>query len=210
MKTVNIFLLMAFLFILSCNSDKPDEEDYSVIEPGSYFPVYPGSWWKYAVNDTLIITDSTAHDYVLHNYIIYYDDNTPVYSDKYYVPYYYSSYQSPLGITGPIYRYDKVVVTLWPPGNTTWPILKEHTGSHFTAIPEDNHTTVVETITVTEKYFNGQDSVLVLVGRPNLDVSDIHVREFYKDIGLARDFRIDTISGDTSNKIILVDYHISR
>ena len=126
------------------------------------------------------------------------------------MPYYYSSSHSPLGITGPIYKYNKIVSTLWPPGNTAWPILKEQTGSGFTAVPEDNHTTVVETRTVTEKYFNGQDSVLVLVGRPNLDVSDIHVREFYKDIGLARDFIIDTISGDTSNKVILVDYHISR
>jgi hypothetical protein len=209
MKTVNIFLLMAFLFIVSCNSDKPDEEDYSVIEPGSYFPVYPGSWWKYAVNDTLIITDSTAHDYVLHNYVDYYDNDSPVYSDKYYVPYYYSSSHSPMGITGPIYRYDKVVVTIQPQGNSLWPILREQTGA-FTAVPVDNHVSVYETITVNEKYFNGQDSVLVLVGRANLDVADIHIREFYKDIGIARDYYIDPISNDTTYKAILVDYHISK
>jgi hypothetical protein len=211
MKTIKLFFLLGILFLASCGTDNPENDDYPVIEPGSYFPVYPGSWWKYAVNDTLMITDSTADEYVIHNYVTYYDnDGSPFYSDKCYVPYYYSAQHSPLGITGPIYGYSKIVSTLWPQGNTLWPILNEQVGYHFTAVPVDNHTTVVETITVTEKYFNGKDSVLVLVGRPNLDVSDIHVSEFYKDIGLARDFRIDTISGDTSNKIVLVEYHISK
>lgn len=83
-------------------------------------------------------------------------------------------------------------------------------GNRFTEVPVDNHTGVVETITVSEKYFNGQDSVLTLIGKPNLDVAEIHIREFYKDIGLARDFYTDTITKDTFNMKTLVDYHISR
>lgn len=211
MKAFKFIFFMVILFMISCKPDNSDNEEYPVIEPGSYLPVYPGSWWKYQVDDSLIIIDSTSKNYILHNYILYYDnDEKPVYSEKCYVPYYYSANPSPLGISGPIYRYNKIVSTLWPQGNTSWPILKEEIGKQFTAIPVDNHTTVVETITVTGKYFNGQDSVLVLVGRPNLDVAYIHVQEFYKDIGLARVFYIDTIAGDTSSRKILIDYHISK
>jgi len=211
MKAFKIILFIVILFIISCKPDNSDNEEYPVIEPGSYLPVYPGSWWKYRLNDSLIIIDSTSNNYILHNYILYYDnDEKPVYSEKCYVPYYYPDFYSPLGINGPIYRYDKIVRTLWPQGNTSWPILREEIGDRFTATPVDNHTTVVETIIVTGKYFNGQDSVLVLVGMANLDVADIHVREYYKDIGLARDFYIDTIDGDTSSRKILIDYHISK
>ncbi len=210
MKAFKIIFFMVILFMISCQPDNSDNEEYPVIEPGSYLPVYPGSWWKYQVNDSLIIVDSTSNNYILHNYILYYDNNgSAVYSEKCYVPFYYSDFHSPLGINGPIYKYDKIVSTSWPQGNTSWPILKEEIGKKFTATPVDNHTTVVETLTVSEKYFNGQDSVLVLVGKPNLDVADIHVREFYKDIGLVRDYYIDTIAGDTSSRKILIDYHIS-
>jgi hypothetical protein len=211
MKAFKIIFFMVMLFMISCKQESSDNEEYPVIEPGSYLPVYPGSWWKYQVDDSLIIIDSTSKYYILHNYILCYDnDEKPVYSEKYYVPYYYSAYNSPLGINGPIYRYDKIVRTLWPQGNTSWPILREEIGDRFTAIPVDNHTSVVETITVTSKYFNGQDSVLVMVGRPNLDVTEIHVQEFFKDIGLARDFIIDTIANDTTYRRVLIDYHISK
>lgn len=57
---------------------------YDTIFPNSYFPAYPGSYWRYlnANNDTVLI--ETSSEYELDRYTFYLN----IYSDYYYVPFY--------------------------------------------------------------------------------------------------------------------------
>ena len=210
MKHALILPALALIFLFSCKNGDETNPVYKVIEPGSYLPAYPDSWWKYMTSDSTIIFDSTGDEYVLHNYKIN-EEPFDKYSEKVYVPVYYPGTNSPLGVSGPIYGYDRIVwfyPNLW---QGTWPILREQVGGSFTTVPPEPHIGIYEKVTVTSKYFNGTDSVLVLVGvAEGFEVTDKHVQEFYKGIGLVSDFWIDTVTNDTFSKKLLIDYHISR
>jgi hypothetical protein len=61
MKTTFIFGTLTILFgLTSCersNEDKPEDTViHDTIKPLEYFPTYPGSYWIYDNNDTLIVT----------------------------------------------------------------------------------------------------------------------------------------------------------
>ena len=198
MKFKVALLLLFILFLFSCEK----EDQYDVIYPGSYFPVYPNSWWKYIDQDSVISFDSAGPDYSLHNYKLLGDYNDNDYSEPCYVPFLNGS---------PIYHYDKIETQVFPFGSSRWPILSETTGFTFQKDWIDPRTgNPVEMVTVIGKYFNGTDSILILETHWTMDVSDvITTREFAKNIGLVRQFTCDTISGDTTSKLSLIDYYVS-
>jgi hypothetical protein len=42
-----VFLIVLVILIGSCKKETPIESAVLTIEPGAYYPVYPGSYWKY-------------------------------------------------------------------------------------------------------------------------------------------------------------------
>src|SRR6185295_7735575 len=60
MKNRLSYLLAILFLIVSCKKEK----SISTIYPLSFYPVYPGSFWKYLENDTDTVVSSTASDYI--------------------------------------------------------------------------------------------------------------------------------------------------
>src|SRR4051812_25136770 len=62
--------------------------------PGSYYPVYPGSWWKYRQDGNTIVDYTTSPQFVKSSYLVMDARNYPygpnggkvIYSDTAYVP----------------------------------------------------------------------------------------------------------------------------
>jgi hypothetical protein len=199
---ISLLLCMIFLTI-SCKKD--DKKDYPVIYPGSYFPVYPNSWWTYLDQDSNFSYHSVDNTYKLNNYLIVKDFDYEEHSDPCYVPVYDGN---------PIYYYDKIspcATYPYPQTYTRWPILSEQVGFTFQKDyddPRNGHP--VEMVVVKGKYIDGKDSILLQEIHWTQNVSHvITTQEFAKNIGLVRTFSIDTLSGDTVSKIWLFDYYIS-
>jgi hypothetical protein len=176
--------------------------------PLSYYPVYPGSWWLYEVNDTTTEQVEVSSAYLPNRYV-----NTPAnasggqsYSDTVYVPF----------LNGkPIYGYHKIAWVAPPFGDyyVQWPILSEHVGFEFERDWTDKRFgDFSEKVKVTSKYFNGTDSIITLEGHwvygPN--VSRKSYQTFTKNIGLTYEVIVDTITTDTIYKKILSDYFINQ
>jgi hypothetical protein len=64
MRALLIFLTIICLSASSCRKDPPTTKP---LIPWSYFPVYPGSWWKYADSSGNVTTYSTSPHYVLYD-----------------------------------------------------------------------------------------------------------------------------------------------
>ncbi len=203
-----VFLVFGLLFLLSgCKKDKlPDPP---IIEPGSYFPVYPGSWWKYRLNGGSISIDSTSADYVVNSFKIGADP------DKYSEP-----ARVPLLNGNPIYKYDYLEemgypYTIYQGIYKLWPLLSEKVGVSFGAYYSDpRYGWHSEIVYVKSKTFNGTDSVLLLESRwESWNMSDLperRYRTFTKGIGLTSDIKVDTTTSDTISKKILIDYYVNH
>lgn len=216
MKIKFILLLSLTITTISCKKDKTPTQinttqvQFDTIQPRSYYPVYPGSWWQYVVNDSTTTHYSVSSTYLPHSYM-----DTPNYmstgsssdySDTAYVPFLNSN---------PIYGYEKIVHIDDPFGNyyTRWPILKETVGFEFDRDWTDTrYGDFNEKVKVIDKYFNGQDSILVLKGHwiygPN--ISHISYQKYAKNIGLTTEHIIDTVANDTLYKKYLVNYFINN
>ena len=207
-------ILWCLLFsgsIVSCTWEKEQleiETDPMTVVPMSYYPVYPGSWWTYQVNDTTTEQVEVSATYLPHSYI-----NSPesisenqTYSDTVYVPF----------VNGnPIYGYNKIAWVAPPFGNyyVQWPILSEEVGFEFERDWTDKRFgDFSEKVKVTSKYFNGTDSIITLEGHwvygPN--VSHKSYQTYVKNIGLTFSVIVDTVSTDTLYKKVLSDYFINQ
>lgn len=207
-------ILWCLLFsgsIVSCTWEKEQleiETDPMTVVPMSYYPVYPGSWWTYQVNDTTTEQAEVSATYLPHSYI-----NSPesisenqTYSDTVYVPF----------VNGnPTYGYNKIAWVAPPFGNyyVQWPILSEEVGFEFERDWTDKRFgDFSEKIKVTNKYFNGTDSIITLEGHwvygPN--VSKKSYQTFGKNIGLTTEYIVDTLTMDTVYKKTLLNYFVNH
>ena len=196
--------------MVSC--EKSSDPIHETIKPLDYFPVYPGSWWKYRINDTLISIDTVSKEYQLHSYPNqpeYYDENGNIvqeFSDPVYVPFFNSR---------PIYGYDKIEWIRPPFGDywVKWPILSETVGFKFERNWEDKrYGDFTEKVEVSQKIFNGSDSVLILEGHwiEGPHVKNESYQEYFKGIGLYHEYMIDTTSNDTVYRKLLMDWFINK
>jgi hypothetical protein len=203
MKSFFIIVLWIVILLLSC---KKDQENYEIIYPGSYFPVYPNSWWVYKDQDDALTTHSVDQAYRLNKYITWAEDNKTEYSDPCYVPFYDGQ---------PIYGYykiDKGSAYPFVSCNTKWPILSEQTGFTFEKKWVDHrYTDAYEMVRVKGKYFNGKDSILVqeVYISPAHYTDIITTQEWAKNIGLILQYSTDTITGVTFSRSWLIDYYVS-
>jgi len=212
MKT-NILILLAILLMTACRKDDVvidpsivnPATTYDTIKPKSYLPYFPGSWWKYQLNDTAEITISTSSTYILHSYLDYINYDL-LNTDSVYVPFYNSE---------PVYGYDKIEYIAPPFGGSykKWPILSEVVGFSFNRDWTDPRWgDFNEKVQVSEKIFNGQDSVIILKGHwvYGPKISWKSYQEYTKGVGLTKEFIVDTLTNDTVLKKILIDYYINQ
>lgn len=218
MKKLLIFII-TIVFMISCRKDhqlSALHKVYDTIWPRSYYPVYPGSTWKYLVNDSEIVEYASAPTFMKHNYIISDITNynngitthTITYSDTVLVPYYKGS---------PVYGYDQIVCNkppYFPLRCYKSPILSETTGDHFTGAWTDTRygdfNTYYSVMGKTQKS-NG-DSVLTIRGRHVYGPSarTLETLQYIKNIGLAFRCDVDSLTKDTLYKFRLVEYHINK
>lgn len=213
MIRLNVFsillVLIAFTFS-SCTWDKMEEHVYTeplTIVPSSYYPVFPGSWWIYEVNDTTIEEATVSATYLPHSYT-----NSPQnlagvqsHSDTAFVPFLNGN---------PIYGYSKIDWVSAPFGNyyVQWPILSEQVGFEFERDWTDKRFgDFSEKVKVTNKFFNGTDSIITLEGHwvfgPN--ASRKSYQTYIKNVGLSFEIIVDTITSDTIYKKILTNYFVN-
>ncbi len=207
MKNITIIgLILISVVIVSCKKEQETieiaEHKYDTINAKGYYPVYPGSWWKYQINDTGIAISSVSAGYQLHSF----RTGDSEYSDSVYVPFLDSK---------PIYGYEKVEHIQPPFGDyyTKWPILSETVGFTFDREWTDKlYGDFAEKVEVKSKIFNGTDSLLILEGHwvygPN--TTKKNYREFVKGIGLTKEIILDTVTMDTLYKKILADHFVNH
>jgi hypothetical protein len=209
MRLLKITIVLLIFSLVACKK----ENNYPIIEPGSYFPVYPDSYWKYLVNDSIVIIDSTNDNYELNHEQINYSYND--YTEYCYTPLYNASNGSPLPYSFYAYKYGRYVYNALTP-TQIWPFLSETIGYVFTLNPISQYPVENELFIVKAKIFNGHDSVLIQEGTyfmnnyPQFTNSLKIYQEFVKEVGLFKEIIYDTISGDTVSKKILIDYYISH
>jgi len=209
MRKFGFFILLLLIIFTGCQKEKGS--DPPIIEPGSYFPVYPNSWWKYLVDNSEIQIDSTSDNYIVNSFKI--NGEPDKYSDPARVPFLNGN---------PIYGYYYVESVYFPSTiydgiYKLWPILSEEVGYIFWAYWSDlRWPDPVEEVTVKSKTFNGTDSVLLLVSGWTTAYADHYVlpkkryRTFVKGIGLTSDILVDTVTFDTLSKKILIDYYVNH
>ena len=208
MRVLKIIIVLLIFSLIACKK----ENDYPIIEPGSYFPVYPDSFWKYLVDDSILTMDSTNDNYELHHAKIAESYND--YTEYCYVPYYNAGNLSPLPYSCHVYKYGRYVYNALTP-TQIWPFLSETIGYTFSLAPTSQYPEDNERFIVKAKIFNGQDSVLIQEATyftnnyPQFTSSSKRYQEYIKGVGLAKDIVYDTITHDTISKKILVDYFIS-
>jgi hypothetical protein len=205
-----LITIVTFPFLFSCKKDNAPPaivpSTYDTIVPLSYFPVYPGSYWKYvnSNNDTTLI--ETDPEYQLDHYTFQMDG---FYSDTFYVPIYngtpiwgYEEHTGPISNSGS-YPLPMILSETIPVGQS-W-IIKNWGAINYSRKISVKDTTIIiagnsyyPTIVVNEFWHSG--------GPPNAPF--IKKSYYTKNIGLTRE---DTYFFTDSSVLIkeIIDYHIN-
>lgn len=194
------------------------------LKPFSYFPVFPGSYWKYLVNnkDTLLIQTNPTYEKSSYDIGFLFDQNKELYSDPVYVPVLTNPNPNHLydyvfaATSKAIYQYSDII-KLGPPtmgstGLNKALFLSEKIGAVITRGSYDGrYQDFRETVVVTQKTIINGDSVLILKGQYNkTNMPNLFSYEKYiKNVGLALRYVTDSISHDTVYKCKLLSYHIN-
>lgn len=204
------FFIFAFIIFISLGCKKKDDApvpalapEFETIEPRSYYPIYPGSFWKYKVNDTSEEIISSDPEYKKHCYEIDYY----IYSDTVYVPF----------LNGvPIYGYDHLLAHPPVGGYLRVPFLSETVGDFFHGSYQDARWTqsISDLIWVTEKTKRGTDSIITtkrqyVSGIGSSPVETFYYTEYTKGIGISKYCVIDGATLDTTYKKVLINCFIN-
>jgi hypothetical protein len=210
------YLLKAFLILLiicqlGCKkkadtvSPTSEQKTYETIKPQSYFPAYPGSYWKYRVNDSLELTDSISPHYVKYAYQT--ELYPATYTDSVYVPFCNNQ---------PVFGYNHLVMQPLVWCYKQIPFLSETVGDAFqNAIPDprQNHSWE-DNIYVIDKTKKGNDSVITtkreLIFIMPIPIITLYYTEYTKDIGITKYCIINGTTLDTTYKKVLISYHINK
>jgi len=220
MKNLALIIIIS-VFLCECKKDNSSTNSnnnlnwapsYDTLKPLNYYPIYPGSYWKYLENDSDTVIYNASSTYLLHNYLKYKGNDingnyVELYSDTVYVPFLNNN---------PIYQYNKIQHIDPPFGDhyTLWPILSENIGFQFDRSWGDTRFgDFREKVKVIQKTVNNdQDSIIILRGHwvfgPN--IKNITIEVYNKDIGLSSHLTIDTVAMDTIYKLQLIDYYINK
>lgn len=194
------------------------------LKPLSYFPVFPGSYWKYLVNNQDTLRIQTNPTYIKDSYPIqiYSAQNIYHVSDTVYVPVITNANPNYLydyvfaSTSKAIYQYSSIVQMGIASSASTGLIkaafLSESIGAVITRGGYDfRYPDFRETIVVTQKTAINGDSVLILKGQYNkTNLPNLFSYEKYiKNVGLSLRYVTDSISHDTVYKCKLLSYYIN-
>jgi hypothetical protein len=214
-----VFLIAIVCLLLSaCDKDDPYVPDPVLIEPGPYFPVYPGSFWDYTVakymysGGTIIgksystHRDTTASEYKEHHYATWAEypngwcngpliDDDIRFSELCLVPFFNGC---------PVYYYDQILLrsTCSHGGHDSfdrYPMLSEEIGKSFRAegwldprVP--NYPLVLTALLKTTN--NNGDSILICEEKYSQPYSHVTRKWYTKGVGLTMSILL-TYTGDT-------------
>jgi hypothetical protein len=181
---------------------------FDTIYPASYYPIYPGSWWEYLVDDSKVLIVNADPEFKLHYFrkSENYSWIPKIYSTPKYVPFLESK---------PIYAYDKIEHIYAPFGDyyKKYAILSEHLGyTYVRKFTDGRWGDFNEHLVVKDKYFDGLDSVILVEGHwvYGNNVNKKSYQTYIKDLGLKNHFIVDTVSLDTLYKQELIDFYINK
>ena len=208
---ISIVLLLFCALVSGCKKDKVQAMeslvcgDCDTIKPYDFFPIFPGSYWKYIDTENELSQENIAP-----NYIIDSGSNSQFSSSKYYVPVYknyaYWGYErhNHNAKIGQEEHFVKLVSEV----DTTWKVVTSLFGINRTSEK------LSTTLTVSGISFSNVNSVTdrYTYGPP---VQAIISRSFYaKNVGLIRkDFYDKDYSDSVDNVInskLLVDFYINK
>ena len=203
MKPRARYLLLLLLVIAATVCKKHNE--YPKVYPGSYFPAYPGSWWKYRTvqpGSLDSITWTTSADYKPHHYLT----GLNTYSDYSLVPFLFEEaiygynkvhcmesagtcFLSPFLSETPGTCFDWPGITKYNMGYTRWEVISKGVDEH-------------------------NDSVLAIKGSQKSPTGQSWSKYvtwiiYKKNVGMILSCDIDTTSNDTVFRQYLTNYHIS-
>lgn len=212
------FFTMLIILVGACSKDANNNNDpmntdgIDTIIPLSYFPVYPGSFWKYldSNNDTVLITtDST---YSKDAYSI---GGASFISDSFYVPRYnypghynhtamwrYEAHTGPISNAGS-YPLTRILSDSLPVGSS-WTIYNwAGTGVNRKIIARDTIIDILGTMyhptIAIEEYYSHGPPMYIWINR----------RYYTKDIGMVKEESYN-YSDSTHNEKLLIEYHIQK
>ena len=209
-----VLVLSICIAVVGCKN-KPENPEiiptYDTLKPLSYFPVFPGSFWKYkewnkSNGDTLIHFDTTRNNYILHQFQLEPDSfSVPVY-----VPFLNGS---------PIYEYDRISCNDYGYQCSRYPILSEQIGFSFGRYIGDPRFNpwFIQTVVSEKRTDNFGDSILILkTYHINKSVPMALPSQFVdwtiykKNVGLFFYCVVDTSMNDTIQKKWLSDFLINE
>lgn len=212
------FFTILIILVGACSKDANNiydpvnTEGYDTIFPLSYFPVYPGSFWKYidSNNDTILITTDSTY-----SKDAFAAGGASYFSDTFYVPRYnYPGQYNHTAIwrheahTGPIsnagsYPLTRILSDSLPVGNS-WTIFNwAGTSVSRKIITRDTTIDILgtkyhPTIAIEEYYSHGPPTYIW-----------INRRYFTKNIGMVKEESYN-YSDSTHNEKLLIEYHIQQ
>lgn len=236
MRTV-IFSTILISCLFSCKKDDDiPETPYDVavmtFTPKSYYPTYPGSYWKYRIvektylkktkgndvtyelqsQDTSYTTSKVSDTYLPHSFITYSDSEGETYSDVAMVPFVDDE---------PVYGYSKIDFKNKPPfgykSYKEYPFLSETVGFEFKDGWYDPRFayTGANNIIYDKTVDENKDSLIIVYGDYGASVPE-HKRPlnnwiyYYKNIGLKNHYVFNSDINDTTYYKELIEYHINN
>lgn len=200
----NSHITVAFLFLILFFGVGCVKEQFDTIYPLEYFPVYPGSYWKFAGSNGDTITHSTDPEYKLHSYGTYSSsENSP----EVYVPFYNDTpiygYYEHVGRSGYSNQGLKMILSETVSVGTSWRVYQNQgTGVSRRIIARDT------TITTSMGTFYPVIVVDTFISPgPSFYLG---TKNYYaKDVGI---IRMDVVSdeGAAPNIFELIAYNINR
>lgn len=206
--TILIVLLVTFMF--ACKKDNITSNNtnlsYNTIFPLDYFPVFPGSYWKYVDDNNDTIEYNTNSSYQKDAYTV---GSAAYVSDTFLVPIYngipiwgYEAHTGPISNSGS-YPLTRILSDSLPVGSN-WVIYNwSGTAISRKIIAKDTTITISSnsyypTIVVEEYYSSGPPSYIWIAKR-----------YYTKDIGLIREDLYNSLDSTTNTKHI-IDYFINH
>lgn len=187
--------------------DPPEPVVWETVEPGPYFPVYPGSFWVYEINGRPGHRENTSLTYMPHRYRTGRDPETYdyAYSDTAFVPIYNGM---------PIYGYNRIE----PPPSShqhadmLFPFFSETIGDRlYEGRSDPRYPYGGEIKRVVSKDVEAGDSVITLRGHwVSTHPTRVSTRKYVKNVGLSLWIIVDTVANDTIFRKELVNYYINH
>jgi hypothetical protein len=187
--------ILVILTLAACEKEKEPETIY----PLRYFPVYPGSHWTYLVNDTDTLVSSTSPEYIEMTFISPGGETDPML-----VPYLDNE---------PIFGYSRLCQsTYFGDYYKYYSFFSEQPGDLLTQCYDDDphFSWRAEKLLVTAKSINTNLENIISLSGYQQSNPNVNLLEYVQNTGLTSYITVDTTTGDTVFKKVLIEHYINH